>query len=453
MRNQNREVRLALLLGQRNYHALRAALADMNDVDIAHFIEELPDEQATLTFRTLAKDQAMDVFAELDADTQQHIVNSITDRELAALMDDLAVDDAVDMLEEMPAALVKRVLQNSSPETRQLINQFLKYPDNSAGSIMTAEYTDLRRSMTVEDAIKRIRRTGGMKETIYTCYVVDETRFLEGVVTVKDLLLAHDSQTVEEIMEPDVISVATTEDQEEAVKLLAKYDLISLPVVDAEKRLVGIVTVDDAVDVIQEEATEDFEKMAGIAPSERPYLKTGVLALSKNRILWLLILMVSGMITGAILGNFEAAFSAFPLLVTFIPMLTDTGGDAGSQASTLVIRGMAVGEIEMKDFLRVVWKEARISVLIGIPLGLVNVVRIRLNYPDSHPMVAVIVSLAMVCTIVLANTIGGILPMVAKLFRIDPALMAAPLISTLVDACSLIIYFTIAVLLLPMGGA
>ncbi|MDL2253185.1 magnesium transporter [Ruminococcaceae bacterium OttesenSCG-928-I18] len=443
------EAKLGLLTGQRNYRALRAALAELNDIDVAHFLEDLPEEQQPLVFRTLEKDQAMEVFAELEAETQQRIIERITDRELSALMEDLSVDDAVDMLEEMPATLVKRVLQNASPETRVLINQFLRYPENSAGSIMTAEFTDLRRTMTVEDAIKRIRRVGEDRETIYTCYVMDDQRHLDGVVTVKDLLLAQDGEKVEDLMEPDVISVQTTSDQEAAVRLMAEYGLISLPVVDRENRLVGIVTVDDAVDVLQEEATEDFEKMAAMVPSDKPYLKSGVLSLAKNRILWLLILMVSSMLTGAILGRYEAAFEVIPLLVTFIPMLTGTGGNAGSQSSAMVIRGMSLGEIHSRDLGAVLFKEVRVSLMVAVPLALVNYLRILIMYEDSA-MVGLVVSLAMVCTVTLANSLGGILPILAKLLRIDPALMAAPLITTIVDACSLLIYFGIAVSLLPL---
>ncbi len=446
-------VQLGILVGQRNYKELRELFSEMNAIDVAQFIEELPQKQQLVVFRTLHKEQAMEVFAELMADTQQAIVESISDSEITELMDELMVDDAVDMLEEMPASLVKRVLKNSSPNTRELINQFLRYPEDSAGSVMTAEFTDLRRDMTVEDAIKRIRRTGEDRETIYTCYVTDSTRHLEGVVTVKDLFLAHDSDVVEDLMEPDVISISTTAHREEAVALLAKYDFISLPVVDGENRLVGIVTVDDALDIMQEETTEDFEKMAGMAPSEKPYLKTSVLSLAKNRFLWLLVLMVSGMITGAILGRYEAAFAALPLLVTFIPMLTDTGGNAGSQSSTLVIRGMVLGEIEMRDFLKIFWKEFRVSLLVGIPLALVNYIRIVVTYPKGMAegaVVGAVVSLSMICTVILANTVGGILPIIAKACKVDPAIMAAPLISTLVDAASLVIYFTIAMILLPI---
>ncbi len=449
MATMTNEARLGVLVGQRNYRALREALSEMNETDVAQFIEDLPDENKTLVFRTLSKEQEMDVFAELSPDTQQRIIATVSEREIGDLLDELAVDDAVDMLEEMPAKLVRRVLKSASPDARMRINEFLRYPENSAGSIMTAEFTELRKDMTVEDAIKRLRRVGEDKETIYTCYVIDDTRHLEGVVTVKDLLLAFDADTVEELMEPDVIFARTADDREEVVRTMAKYDFISMPVVDAERRLVGIVTVDDAVDVMQEEATEDFEKMAAMAPSERPYLKTGAAVLAKNRFLWLLVLMVSGMITGAILGWFEAIFLALPVLVTFIPMLTDTGGNAGSQSSTLVIRGMALGEIEMRDFAAVLWKELCVSFLVAVPLAAVNFARIAIFQPDDM-RAGLVVSLTMVGTVVLANTAGSMLPILAKRLKIDPALMAAPLISTLVDACSLVIYFGVAILLLGL---
>ncbi len=446
--NSNFEA-LEALLDVKNYRALREVLADTNEVDVALFIEELPVEKAVVTFRTLPKDMAADVFANLSPETQEVIIGSITDRELAVILDDLHTDDAVDMLEEMPANVVKRVLRNATPDDRALINQFLQYPENSAGSIMTAEFTDLRRDMTVEDAIKHIRRTGEDRETIYTCYVIDEQRKLDGVVTVKDLLLAHDECALDTIMDTDIISVKTTEDREEVARLFSKYDLLSMPVVDHENRLVGIVTVDDAVDVMEQEATEDFEKMAAMLPSERPYLKTGVFSLAKNRILWLLVLMVSGMITGGILGRYEAAFAAMPLLVTFIPMLTDTGGNAGSQSSTLVIRGMAVAEIQPHDLFSVLWKELRVSVVVGAVLAAVNYVRLIITYPGNEA-VALTVALALFATVVMAKTIGGILPIVAKLFRADPAIMAAPLITTIVDAFSLVIYFSIATRLLAI---
>ena len=437
------------LLERRDLHALRAALLEENEVDIAEFLEELPQDKIVVVFRALPKEMAAEVFSNLEPDTQQVIIQSATDQEVSAIVEELYVDDAVDMLEELPANVVKRVLKAARPDTRKLINQFLNYPDNSVGSIMTAEFTDLKQSMTVAQAIAHIRRTGENSESVYTCYVTDAGRRLEGVLTIKELLLAQDEQLIADLMETDVITAETTEDQEKAVERMMKYDFISLPVVDKEGRLVGIVTVDDVMDVMEEEATEDFEKMAAMAPSEKPYLKTSVLSLAKHRILWLLVLMISGMITGGILGQYEAAFAAMPLLVTFIPMLTDTGGNAGSQSSTLVIRGMAVGEIQLKDFAKVFWKELRVSMLVGVVLSAVNFVRLIITYPGNQ-MVALTVALALFVTVLLAKTVGGVLPMVAKLCHADPAIMAAPLITTIVDAISLVVYFRIACALLPI---
>lgn len=437
------------LLERRDLHALRAALLEENEVDIAEFLEELPQDKIVVVFRALPKEMAAEVFSNLEPDTQQVIIQSATDQEVSAIVEELYVDDAVDMLEELPANVVKRVLKAARPDTRKLINQFLNYPDNSVGSIMTAEFTDLKQSMTVSQAIAHIRRTGENSESVYTCYVTDTGRRLEGVLTIKELLLAQDEQLIADLMETDVITAETTEDQEEAVARMMKYDFISLPVVDKEGRLVGIVTVDDVMDVMEEEATEDFEKMAAMAPSEKPYLKTSVLSLAKHRILWLLVLMISGMITGGILGQYEAAFAAMPLLVTFIPMLTDTGGNAGSQSSTLVIRGMAVGEIQLKDFAKVFWKELRVSMLVGVVLSAVNFVRLIITYPGNY-MVALTVALALFVTVMLAKTVGGVLPMAAKLCHADPAIMAAPLITTIVDAISLVVYFRIACALLPI---
>jgi magnesium transporter len=435
------------MLNNRQYRALRTAFAQMNEVDLAQFISSLRPEQAGIAFRTLPKDAEMDVFAEMEPKIQQHIISSITDTELAAIINDLMVDDAVDMLEEMPASLVKRVLKNASPGTRALINQFLRYPENSAGSIMTAEFTDLKKGMTVEDAIKRIRRVGENKETIYTCYVTDDTRHLMGVLTVKDLLLARDTTLVDDIMKPDIIAVSTAANREEAAKLLAKYGLFTLPVVDAEGRLVGIVTVDDAVDVIREEDTEDFERMAAMKPSERPYLKTSVFTLAKNRLPWLLVLMVSGMFTGGLLGYFQPVYMAFPVLVVFITMLNGTGGNAGSQSSTMVIRGMALGEIRTKDILGVAAREARVGLLVGVGLAVVNYLRMLVTNPGS-PLTALTVSLAILAAVAAAKVIGGTLPILVRLCRLDPALVAAPFITTIVDALVLLIYFNIARLLL-----
>ena len=437
------------LLFTRQFRKLKDILTEMNEVDIATFIEELDSEKTVVVFRMLPKELASDVFACLEVDKQEHIINSITDYELGTIVDDLFVDDAVDMLEELPASVVKRVLKNARPDTRKLINQFLNYPDNSAGSIMTAEYVGLKQSMTVEQAFAYIRKNGVDKETIYTCYVMDEKRRLEGVVTVKDLLMNPYEEVIGNIMDTHVIKAFTTEDQEEVADSFQKYDLLSLPVVDHEERLVGIVTVDDVVDVMEQEATEDFEKMAAMLPSEKPYLKTGVFQLAKNRIAWLLILMVSSMITGGILAKYEAAFAVIPLLVTFIPMLTDTGGNAGSQSSTMIIRGMAVGEIEPGDLFKVLWKELRVGVIVGVLLGFVNYVRLVILYPGRE-MLCLTVVLSLMATVIIAKTIGCMLPIAAKVFHMDPAIMAAPLITTIVDAVSLIIYFQLACTLLGL---
>ena len=438
------------LLDTMQLRLLKEKLIEMNEVDIAAFIEELDSEKTVVVFRMLPKELATDVFACLSLENQQHIINSITDVELRGIIEDLFVDDAVDMLEELPASVVKRVLQNASPDTRKLINQFLQYPENSAGSIMTAEYVGLKKTMTVEEAFAYIRKHGVDKETIYTCYVMDSVRRLEGVVTVKDLLMNPYDTRIEDIMDTHVIKAVTTEDQEDVVESFHKYDLLSLPVVDHEERLVGIVTVDDIVDVMEQEATEDFEKMAAMAPSEKPYLKTGVFQLAKNRIVWLLVLMVSSMITGGILGKYENAFAIIPLLVTFIPMLTDTGGNAGSQSSTLIIRGMAVGEIEPRDVFRVVWKELRVGAMVGVVLGAVNYIRLVIMYPGNE-MICLTVVLSLFVTVVLAKTIGCVLPIAAKVCRMDPAIMAAPLITTIVDAFSLVIYFQLACRLLNLA--
>ncbi len=431
------------LFEQRDYRALRAAFAEMNEIDIARFIEEIPIERAVLAFRTLPKDLEMDVFVELDSDTQHHILASMSDAKVAEIMDDLWVDDAVDMLEEMPAVLVKKILRLASSETRAQINEFLRYPENSVGSIMTAEFTDLRYDMRVEEAIKRLRRVGEDKETIYVCYVIDDTRHLKGVLTVRDLLLAADQTPLKDLMRTEVIALTTTDDKEEAVSLIAKYSFISLPVVDQENRLVGIVTVDDVVDVLQEEDTEDFEKMNAMAPSEKPYLKTGVFTLAKNRFGWLLILMVSGMITGGILGHYEPIYAALPLLVLFVPMLTGTGGNAGSQSSTTVIRGLALREIERNDIWKVLGKELRIGLVVGGALALINLLRVYIQFPNSG-LLALTVSLALMGAVLVAKVIGGMLPILAKAVKLDPALLAAPVITTVVDGVTLVLYFNLA---------
>lgn len=439
------------LVENRRFRELKAQLVELNEADIAEFLEQLPQEKSVVVFRMLPKEQAADVFAFLPAEVQGQIINGITDTELKNIVEDLYVDDAVDMLEELPATVVRRVLQNAAPDTRRLINQFLNYPENSAGSIMTAEYIGLKKDMTVEQAFDYIRKNGVDKETIYICYVTDAQRHLEGVVTVRDLLMHSYETVIGAVMDDNVIKAVTTDDREDVADSFNKYDLIALPVVDHENRLVGIITVDDAVDVMEQEATEDIEKMAAMVPSDHPYLKQKVWVMARNRIGWLLVLMVSSMITGAILAHYEQAFAALPLLVTFIPMLTDTGGNAGSQSSTSIIRGMTLGEIQLRDLPRVVWKETQISFLCGLVLGLVNFIRLILVYP-GQPMVCLTVVLSLFVTILLAQVIGCMLPLIAEKLHLDPAIMAAPLITTIVDAVSLVVYFQIACSLLSGIG-
>ena len=441
--NERIEDELLRLVEEKKFRELKSRLVEMNEVDIASFMEELDSEKTVVVFRMLPKELATDVFAELEPEQQQQIVTSITDYELGAIINDLYVDDAVDMLEELPANVVKRVLKNSNPEQRKLLNQFLKYPEDSAGSVMTAEFVNLKKNMTVADAFEYIRRHGVDKETIYTCYVTDDTRRLQGVVTVKDLLMSSYETKIDDIMDDNVIKVTTTEDQEEVANLFNEYNLLALPVVDNEERLVGIITVDDVMDVMEAEATEDIEKMAAIIPSEKPYLKTGVLTLARNRIPWLLVLMFSSMITGNILLRYENAFAAIPLLVTFVPMLMDTGGNSGSQASTMIIRGMAIGDIELSDVAKVVWKELRVGMLCGAVLATANFVRLMIQYP-GNTMICLTVVLSVFFTVIIAKTIGCSLPILAKAVHLDPALIASPMLTTIVDAASLTIYFTFA---------
>ncbi len=440
---QNDVSELQNYLDGHRFRELRSRLMKMNEADIAEFLEELDHNQKVLIFRMLPKELATDVFAFLEADDQEDIINGITDAEIQNIIEDLFVDDAVDMLEELPATVVKRVMRMATPETRTLINQFLQYPENSAGSIMTAEYIGLKKYMNVEQSFSYIRAHGVDKETIYTCFVMDGERHLEGVVTIRDLLMNPYETKIQDIMDINFIKAVTTDDQEEVMDLFNKYDLICLPVVDHENRLVGIVTVDDVVDVMEEEATEDFEKMAAMLPSDKPYLKTGIFELAKNRIVWLTVLMVSSMITGGILTYYEEAFAVLPLLVSFVPMLTGTGGNAGSQSSTMIIRCMAIGEVEPSDILKVIWKEVRVALVVGFLLAALNFVRLMIMYPGQI-MVCLTVVISLYITVIMAKSIGCTLPIIAKLLKLDPAIMAAPLISTIVDACSLIVYFRIA---------
>lgn len=440
---QNDVSELQNYLDGHRFRELRSRLMKMNEADIAEFLEELDHNQKVLIFRMLPKELATDVFAFLEADDQEDIINGITDAEIQNIIEDLFVDDAVDMLEELPATVVKRVMRMATPETRTLINQFLQYPENSAGSIMTAEYIGLKKYMNVEQSFSYIRAHGVDKETIYICFVMDGERHLEGVVTIRDLLMNPYETKIQDIMDINFIKAVTTDDQEEVMDLFNKYDLICLPVVDHENRLVGIVTVDDVVDVMEEEATEDFEKMAAMLPSDKPYLKTGIFELAKNRIVWLTVLMVSSMITGGILTYYEEAFAVLPLLVSFVPMLTGTGGNAGSQSSTMIIRCMAIGEVEPSDILKVIWKEVRVALVVGFLLAALNFLRLMIMYPGQI-MICLTVVISLYITVIMAKSIGCTLPIIAKLLKLDPAIMAAPLISTIVDACSLIVYFRIA---------
>ena len=445
------------LLAKNQLKELRAELSEMPYADIAEFIDELDDDKlAVKIFRILSKDISADVFAYLELDKQSVIVQSITDSEIERLMDDLFLDDAVDFLEEVPANIVRRVLANTDKETRELINRFLKYPENSAGSVMTIEMVELHDRLTVAEAIKSIRRTGVDKETIYTCYDIDDGRHLVGTIPLRRLLLNEEDTLITDIMtdEEQLIFVKTMDDQEEVAALAKKYDLLSIPVVDTEDRLVGIITIDDIVDIIEEEATEDFEKMASLLPSEEGYLKTGVIELAKNRIGWLLILMVTATFTGQIIEGFENQLATIAGLTACIPMLMGTGGNSGNQASTLIIRGLALGEVKIKDFFRVLWKEIRVSVLVGVILGVANVLRmlvVRLvTGSDVNNSVILVVSLSVVAVVIVSKTIGCTLPIIAKLLKLDPALMAGPLITTLVDAISLIVYFGFARAFIPM---
>ena len=446
--------RLMGLIEGNKKNELRGALLMLNVVDIASFMEELEQDKMLMVFRILPKDIAADVFAYMDSDKQQQLVQLISDGEIHSLMDEMFLDDAVDFLEELPASVVKRVLQNTSADTRALINTFLKYPDNSAGSIMTVEYAEFHSSLTVKDAMDSLRKTGLDKETIYTCYVIDDSRHLIGTIALRHLIMADETKMVTDIMQTNFVSVKTLDDQEVVADMVRKYDLISIPVVDNEGRLVGIVTTDDILDVIEEENTEDIEKMSGLLPSDDEYMKTPILTLFKNRIPWLMILMISATFTGIIITHFEGVLSSTGklgvLLTACLPMLMDTGGNCGAQASTLVIRGLALGQVEFKDIFKVWWREARVAVLVGLVLCLVNVARQLVLYyftagvtPETMK-VTVIVSVAMFCTVLIAKSIGCTLPLLAKKVGLDPALMASPIITTLVDACSLTILFTIA---------
>ena len=445
---------LMQLLNERRMKELQLRLEDMNEFDVAEFLSEIGDNRMPMVFRLLSKETAADVFANFDSPEQEQIINSITDSELSAIIEELYVDDAVDMMEELPANVVKRVMRTATPETRRLINQYLNYPENSAGSIMTAEFVDLKKYMNVRESIARIRRIGEDKETIYTCFVTSADRKLEGVLSVKDLLLSDDETVIEDIMDTNVVFCMTHDDQEEAAEKISDYDLMALPVVDKEGRLVGIVTVDDVIDVMEAEATEDFEIMAAMTPSDKPYSRTSTLDMWKRRVPWLMFLMLSATFTSMIINSFEDAIAVQAVLIGFIPMLMGTGGNSGAQASTAVIRSISLGDTEPEDVGRVIWKEFRVAILCGVTLAAVNFVkmllvdRMLLNNDGVTLTVAAVVSLAIVFIVIFAKVVGSVLPIVAEKLGVDPAVMANPLISTITDAVSLLIYFEIAKLMI-----
>lgn len=429
------------LLEKRDFKTLKNTLEIMNAVDIALLLSNLEDKERAFAFRLIPKDKAADVFSNMSNPIQSYLVKIFTEKELRELLDNLYMDDTVDLLEELPANLVTRILHTVSSDKRDLINQLLKFPENSAGSIMTTEYVSLKKTMTIKETMKHIKEVGIHKETIYTCYVLENRRLI-GIVSAKDLMTLDDNTFIQDIMETEIISVGTHTDQEETARLFSKYDLLALPVVDLDNRMVGIITVDDAMDVMVDEATEDISIMGAVNPSEKTYFETSVFSHAKNRFLWLLILMLSSTITGTIITQYENAFAAIPLLVSFIPMLMDTGGNCGSQSSTLIIRGLALDEIRFKDIFRVIFKEFRVALLVSLGLALANGLRIFIMYKDLK--LAVVIGLSLICTVILSKIIGCILPLFAKKVHLDPAIMAAPLITTLVDTCSIIIYFTIA---------
>ena len=435
------------LLDSKQYTRLRQMLSELNDADIAALLEEMEEQDMLKVFRILPKDLAADVFSYMDVDNQQFIITSLSDRDAANIVDNLMADDAADLMEEMPANVVKKILANASPETRRDINHLLRYPEDSAGSIMTVEYVDLKENLTVDEAIARIRKIGVDSETINICYVLDSRRKLVGTVALRYLLLSQPDEVISDIMHENVISISTMMDQEEVARQFQKYDFTAMPVVDNENRLVGIITVDDIVDILQEEATEDIAKMAAIVPSDKPYMKTGVLETWKKRIPWLLLLMVSATFTGRIIASYESALSACMVLSTFIPMLMDTGGNAGSQASVSIIRGISLDEIRFYDLPGVIWKEARVALLCGVTLSAANFVKLML-FDRVAVQVAFVICITLVVTVFVAKIVGCSLPMLAKKIGFDPAVMASPFITTIVDALSLVIYFQIATVLL-----
>lgn len=435
------------LIEERKILRLSEYFANLNSVDIAKEMVCLKDEEIVLAFRVLSKDKAVEVFSYLESDMQEYIIQSITDSELKNIVDKLFLDDTVDIIEELPSHIVKKVLKNTSKEKRELINQLLQYDENTAGSIMTIEFLDLKESMTVKDAIEYIRNESLNKEDVDTCFIIDSNRKLKGTMHLKELILNNEKTLIENIMDINIISISTVEDQEVVASKFKKYDLTCMPVVDKENRLVGIITVDDIMDIVDKENTEDFQKMAAIKPNEKSYLKTPVIELAKNRVVWLLVLMISATFTGSIIKKFDDVLQSVVILTAFIPMLMDTGGNAGSQSSTLVIRGLTLGDIEIRDYLKVMFKEFRVSLIVAFILASVNFLRVYFLEKTDF-FISLTVCLSLFCTVIIAKVVGGLLPIVAKKLKLDPALMASPLITTIVDVFALMVYFSLAKLLL-----
>ena len=440
---------LEQLLEEKKYVRIKKELSDMNEVDVAELLDPLDPHTTLLLFRMLPKDLAVEVFSYFSTDQQLGIINSVTDKELEHIIDELFFDDMIDLIEEVPANIVNKILIYAKEDERKLINQFLKYPADSAGSIMTIEYVELRKNMTVGEAMAHIKEIGLNRETVYTCYVTDKNRTLEGFVSLRTLVTSEDNEVIKDIMEDEVINVNTHDDQETVASAFSKYGFLAIPVVDKEHRLTGIITVDDIMDVIEQETTEDFQIMAAMSPSEEAYLDTSVVDLAKHRLPWLLILMISGIFTGRIMGRYEDVLSSVVILATFIPMLMDTGGNSGSQSSTLIIRGLAVGDIKLSDGWKVLWKEFRISSIVGIVLATANFARLML-LDKTGVGVAVTVSITLFLTVMSSKVVGGTLPLLAKRLKLDPAIMAGPIITTIVDGLSLIVYFTLATKLLGL---
>ncbi len=434
------------LIESKKISELRKFLENVNSADFPTILENIDDEKIIMVYRLLPKQKAAEVFVELDHDDQEKLISCLKDIEIKNVMNEIYMDDAVDFIEEMPANIVKRILANTTKENRKIINELLKYPEDTAGSLMTTEFIDLKGNINVEKAFEIIKKSGIQKETVYNCYVLSKDRKLIGVIDIKDLLIAEKTTLIKDIMDTNIIKAYTLEDQEEVTKMFEKYDAVAIPVVDKEERLVGIITIDDAVDVMKEEVLEDFEKMAAISPTDESYFKTSVFEHAKKRIVWLLILMLSAAITGTVMAKFETSIAVMPVLVVFIPMLMDTGGNAGSQSSTLIIRGLAMDEINTKDIFKTMWKELRVSLLVGIVLGLVNGIRIMIQYQSFE--IAVTVNITLIGVVIMAKLLGCILPILAKKIKLDPAIMAAPLITTIVDTFCVLLYFSLSQLIL-----